>query len=304
MTHPFRGIPALLVVTLVWGTTFPAMKDLTGYFSPVWIVLVRFALAALLLAPFLWRARRADLASGAVLGLLLFFCYLFQVEGLALTSSNRNAFICGLNVLVVPLLGVLGGRLPERRIVLALALAIVGLAALCWDGGAWSRGDTLALLGAFSFGAYIKVMEVRTRQASRLMTLTAAQITTVALCAAVWLLAREVPRSTIDAGQDYANYWSYIGHGLVLHGWNLAYLGVVATAAIISLQSWGQARSSANEAAVIYAFEPAAAAVFGFFWLGEAMTARGWLGAALLISGMIVSQWNSESRPAGALAPE
>jgi drug/metabolite transporter (DMT)-like permease len=54
----------------------------------------------------------------------------------------------------------------------------------------------------------------------------------------------------------------------------------------------------------MYSFEPGAAAVFGFFWLGEALTARGWLGAALLISGMIVSQWNTESRPAGALAPE
>lgn len=304
MTHRFRGILALLVVTIVWGTTFPAMKDLTGYFSPVWIVLVRFALAALLLSPFLWRARRADLASGAVLGLLLFFCYLFQVEGLALTSSNRNAFITGLNVLVVPLLGLLAGRLPERRIVVALVLALVGLGALCWDGGAWGRGDTLALLGALSFGAYIKVMELRTRRAGRLMTLTAAQIATVALCAALWLLAREVPRSGAGAGQDVAGYWSHVGKGLVLHGWNLAYLGVVATAAIISLQGWGQARASANEAAVVYAFEPAAAAVFGFFWLGEAMTARGWLGAALLISGMIVSQWNSESRPAGALAPE
>jgi drug/metabolite transporter (DMT)-like permease len=304
MTHQFRGILALLVVTIVWGTTFPAMKDLTAYFSPVWIVLVRFALAALLLSPFLWRGRRADIVSGAVLGLLLFFCYLFQVEGLALTSSNRNAFICGLNVLVVPLLGVVAGRLPQRRIVLALALAVAGLAALCWDGGAWGRGDTLALLGALAFGVYIKVMEIRTRQATHLMTLTAAQIATVALCAAVWLLAREVPRSTIEAGQDFANYWSYIGQGIGQHGWNFAYLGVVATAAIISLQSWGQARATANEAAVIYAFEPAAAAVFGFFWLGEAMTPRGWLGAALLISGMIVSQWNSESRPVGALAPE
>jgi drug/metabolite transporter (DMT)-like permease len=304
MTHQFRGILALLLVTLVWGTTFPAMKDLTAYFSPVWIVLVRFALAALLLSPFLWRGRRDDILSGVVLGLLLFFCYLFQVEGLALTSSNRNAFISGLSVLVVPLLGLFAGRWPEPRIGLALVLAVAGLAALCWDGGAWGRGDTLALLGAFSFGAYIKVMALRTRAAGRLMTLTAAQVATVALCAAVWLLAREVPRTTIEAGQDYANYWSYIGQGLLQHGWNFAYLGVVATAAIISLQSWGQARSTDNEAAVIYAFEPAAAAFFGFFWLGEAMTARGWLGAALLISGMIVSQWNSESRPAGALAPE
>ena len=113
MTQHLRGILALVVVVLVWGTTFPAMKELTAYFSPVWIILTRFAIATVLLSPFLWRARRTDLMLGGILGLLLFFCYLFQVEGLALTTSNRNAFICGLNVLVVPLLGLLGGRLPE-----------------------------------------------------------------------------------------------------------------------------------------------------------------------------------------------
>jgi drug/metabolite transporter (DMT)-like permease len=304
MNHQLRGMFALLIVTIVWGTTFPAMKGLTAYFSPVWIILVRFALAALLLAPFLWRARRSDLVSGALLGLILFVCFMFQVEGLALTSSNRNAFICGLNVLVVPLLGVMAGRLPERRVIVALALALAGLAALCWDSGSWTLGDTLALVCALAFGVYVKLMEVRTRQAARLMTLTAAQIATVALCAALWLLVSEIPRGAVDTSQDYANYWKYIGHGLQLYWWNLAYLGVIATAAIISLQTWGQARSSANEAAVIYSFEPAAAAFFAFLWLGEALSPRAWLGAALLISGMIVSQWNSESRPAGALAPE
>jgi drug/metabolite transporter (DMT)-like permease len=305
MTHQFRGIIALLFVTLVWGTTFPAMKDLTVYFSPVWIIFIRFVLAALLLAPFLYKAGRDDLVSGGLLGVLLFFCYVFQVEGLALTSSNRNAFICGMNVLVVPLLGVVAGQLPEKRIVLALVLAVTGLGALCMDGGAWGRGDTLALLSAFAFGLYIKMMAFRTRRASRLMTLTAAQIVTVALCAAIWLMAREVPRSTIDAGQDFANYWHYIAKGLGQYGANLLYLGVVATAAIISLQSWGQARATANEAAVIYSFEPAAAAFFAYFWLGETMTLRGWIGAALLIAGMIVSQWDTTApRPAAALAPE
>jgi drug/metabolite transporter (DMT)-like permease len=304
MSQQLRGIAALVIVVLVWGTTFPAMKQLTATFSPVWIILPRFALAALLLLPFLWRARRADLASGATLGLLLFFCYLFQVEGLALTSSNRNAFICGLNVLVVPLLGLVGGRPPERRIVFALVLAVAGLAALCWDGGAWSRGDTLALLAALTFGVYVKVMELRTRKALSLMSVTAAQIATVAACAALWLLVREVPRGAVGVLEDGATYWRYIGTNL-FHYWpNFAYLGVICTAAIISMQTWGQARTSANEAAVIYAFEPAGAAFFAYFWLGEAMTARAWLGAALLISGMIVSQWNAESRPAGALAPE
>jgi drug/metabolite transporter (DMT)-like permease len=300
MTHPLRGILALLVVTLVWGTTFPAMKDLTATLSPAWIVFTRFALAALLLAPFLVRAARADLVSGAVLGLLLFFCYVFQVEGLALTSSNRNAFICGLNVLIVPLLGILGGKPPERRIVVALVLAVAGLAALCWDGGAWGLGDTLALGAALCFGLYIKLMEVRTRAAERLMSVTATQILTVALCSAGWLLATEAP---LGGGAAADVYWVNVFVSLKAGSYNIVYLGVLCTAAIISLQTWGQSRSTANEAAVIYAFEPAAAAVFGYFWLGESMSGRGWIGAALLISGMIVSQWNSE-RPAGALVPE
>ena len=117
-------------------------------------------------------------------------------------------------------------------------------------------------------------MELRTRRAQRLMSVTAAQIATVALCAAVWLLSREVPR-----GVRHAGGWRQL---LALHRpqpvayWpNFAYLGVVCTAAIISMQTWGQSRTSANEAAVIYSFEPGAAAFFGYFWLGEAMTARG-----------------------------
>jgi drug/metabolite transporter (DMT)-like permease len=300
MSYQLRGILALLIVTLVWGTTFPAMKDLTATLSPAWIVFTRFAIAALLLSPFFVRAAGADLVSGAMLGLLLFFCYVCQVEGLALTTSNRNAFICGLNVLIVPLLGVLAGRPPERRIAVALVLAVSGLAALCWDGGAWRFGDTLALGAALCFGLYIKMMEVHTRAAARLMTITVTQILTVAVCAAAWLLVTEVP---LAGGPVADAYWVNIFESLKAGSYNIVYLGLIATAAIISLQTWGQSHSTANEAAVIYAFEPAAAAVFGFFWLGETMTGRGWAGAALLISGMIVSQWNSE-RPAGALVPE
>jgi drug/metabolite transporter (DMT)-like permease len=298
MSHPLRGVFALLVVTLVWGTTFPAMKDLTATLSPAWIVFTRFAIASLLLSPFLLRAAAADLRAGLMLGLLLFFCYVFQVEGLALTTSNRNAFICGLNVLIVPLLGILGGRPPERRIAFALLLAVSGLAALCWDGGAWRFGDTLALGAALSFGIYIKMMEIHTRAATRLMTITATQILTVALCSVVWLLVTDA-----QTGAGAGVYWDGIVASLKGGCYNILYLGMIATAAIISLQMWGQSHSTANEAAVIYAFEPAAAAVFGFFWLGETMTGRAWIGAALLISGMIVSQWNSE-RPAGALVPE
>ncbi|MHA4868318.1 DMT family transporter [Duganella sp. PWIR1] len=299
-----RGIAALLLVTLVWGTTFPAMKDMTGYLSASWIVLCRFALASVLLLPFLWGVRWRDLRWGVLAGVVLFLCYVFQIEGLALTSSNRNAFITGLNVLVPPLLGVALGAKLERRILYALLLSVAGLFALCWEGSfSWGRGDTLALLCALFFGIYIKLMETTTRKVEKLMALTASQIVTVAVCAAIWLLISEVPLGLAERAQDLPDYIAYVGKGLQMYSLNLVYLGVVATAAIISLQTWGQSRSSANEAAVIYAFEPGCAAIFAYFWLGETLAWNGLLGAALLISGMIVSQWSTE-RPATALAPE
>ena len=299
-----RGVAALLVVTLVWGTTFPAMKDMTGTLSASWIVLSRFTIASLLLLPFLWRAKWDDMRWGVLAGGVLFLCYVFQIEGLALTTSNRNAFVTGLNVLVPPLIGVLMGKILERRIVIALVLALAGLFALCWEGGfVWGRGDTLALLCAVFFGIYVVLMASTTRRVEKLMVLTASQIVTVAVCSAVWLLLREVPLGVAERAEDLPNYLAYIGTGLETYAVNIIYLGVVATAAIISLQTWGQSHSSANEAAVIYAFEPGCAAIFAYFWLGETLAWNGLLGAALLISGMMVSQWSTE-RPAAALAPE
>ena len=285
-TH-FRGICALLIVTVVWGTTFPAMKDLSADFSAVWIAFLRFALGGLLLAPFLRRGGARDYAAGAVLGVVLFTAFMFQVEAISLMNANRNAFITGLNVLIVPLLGVLAGRMPEKRIVAATVLALTGLFALCWDGGSWrggmSGGDTLALCGALCFGIYVKLMEVLTRKASDMMALTAVQVLTVALCAAAWLAF------TASSAQLE---WRYIEHGVRGNFANLLYLGVFATALIIAVQTWGQRQTSAYEAAIIYAFEPACAAIAAFFWLNETMTPRAMFGGVLLIAGMVVSQWS------------
>jgi drug/metabolite transporter (DMT)-like permease len=198
-----------------------------------------------------------------------------------------------LNVLIVPVIGLLAGKIPERRIIVAILLALAGLFALCWDGGAWSRGDNLALAGAVFFGLYVKWMEVSTRKSSDLMTLTAVQIVTVALCAGLWLLVLVLSASQFD--------WLRIEHGVRANIVNLLYLGVIATAAIISLQTWGQRHASANEAAVTYAFEPACAAGAAYFWLAETMAWRGIAGGVLLITGIIASQWHPRGQPAAAL---
>ena len=45
------GLWALLVVTAVWGPTFPAMKLLSAHLDALQIIWLRFALALLVLAP-------------------------------------------------------------------------------------------------------------------------------------------------------------------------------------------------------------------------------------------------------------
>lgn len=46
-----QGLLALLLVTMVWGTTFPAMKMLSAHLDALQIIWMRFAIALAVLSP-------------------------------------------------------------------------------------------------------------------------------------------------------------------------------------------------------------------------------------------------------------
>jgi drug/metabolite transporter (DMT)-like permease len=286
------GVLALLAVTVVWGTTFPAMKDLTAELSPIRIVVVRFLIAALILSP-LWRGvQKTEVKAGMVLGLLLFVAFMLQVEGLVLTSSNRSAFVTGLNVILVPLIGTLLGQQVGWRIALASALALAGLLALFWEGASWNLGDTLTLGCALCYAIYILLLEYFAhRQESRSLRperLAAVQSATLCAAGVLWMPLTE-PVELAELAQQVQR-----------HGVELIYLGVVASALMIWLQAWGQRRVRAVEAAILFGLEPVFAAIAAWFWLAEAMTTRALLGAVLIVAGMIISQLQPTSAGSNA----
>lgn len=276
------GVLALLAVTVVWGTTFPAMKGLTADLSPIQIIVVRFWIAALLLLP-LWRGmQKTETGAGVLLGALLFVAFLLQVEGLVLTTSNRSAFVTGLNVILVPLIGSLLGQRIGWRIVLASGLALLGLLALFWDGANWNLGDTLTLASALFYALYILLLEFLANRyptrALRPERLAAVQSATLCAIGTLWLLLIEpIPLAAL-------------ANRVQPHGGELIYLGVVASALMIWLQAWGQRRVRAVEAAILYGMEPVFAAIAAWFWLAEVLTSRALLGAVLIVAGMIISQ--------------
>ncbi|RMG43489.1 MAG: EamA family transporter, partial [Acidobacteria bacterium] len=66
----------------------------------------------------------------------------------------------------------------------------------------------------------------------------------------------------------------------------LAYLAAVATAFVFALQAYGQRRTSASRAAVLFATEPVWAAVFAAL-LGEPVRPRELAGGALVLAGVL-----------------
>ena len=269
----------LLGVTAVWGTTFPLLKSLLGSLSGVEISALRFVIAALCMAPFLRRVPRHTWLDGLLLGALALVSYVAQAYGLELISSNRSAFLTSLNVLMVPLIGAALGARLSPWVLLCAVLACVGIGLMSWEGGANLKGDLATLVCALAYAFYTIVLSGRAARHD-LRQLAATQIAFMALLACAWLIGAallEAKPSNLLARA--APHWA-----------TLAYLGVIATAAMLFLQALGQRRVSADKAAIVFAMEPVFAALAAWLWIGEMLSGRAALGGALVLAAVILSE--------------
>jgi len=279
------GLGLLLLVTLVWGSTFAVVKTATDTLHPATLIFWRFAVGTLCLLPLLlWRGgRQAPVPSGRprhlwldglLLGGWLIAGYGTQTIALSSTSANRAAFITALSVVLVPLWQAVVAR-KRLRVALwgAVVLAVFGLALLSWEGGRLVIGDVWALGCAVTYAGFILSLE-RTSRHHAALPFTVAQLLWVTVLAGAWmLLARAAP---LPAPESWGP---------------LLYLGVAATALTTLLQTLGQRWVSASEASVIYALEPVSASIFSYFLLGERVYLRGFLGGAMVVAATVLSQF-------------
>ncbi|MGH8370255.1 MAG: DMT family transporter [Gammaproteobacteria bacterium] len=278
------SVLVLLFVTLVWGTTFPIIRASSAHLSGVEITALRFFIAGICMLPFAIKASRTAWRDGIVLGAVALLSYVSQAIGLEYISSNRSAFITSLNVLMVPFLGLLlGGRL-SLQIVSAAVLACAGIGLMSWESGSSLIGDSATFACALFYAIYVILLSRRI-QAHRSRTLAATQIVAMAVISGVWLLVADMHGDALATLPTRAeSVW-----------WSVLYLGVIASAGMLFLQAVGQRHVSAEKAAVIYAMEPVFAAVFGWWWLSEAMGLRGLVGGAMVVAAVILGEWRFNS---------
>lgn len=167
-TDQAGGHVAALVTIAIWGSTFVVTKVLLGVLGPVQILVLRFAMAGLVLVPFCrgwarWWGWRTELtwAVAGVLGVSLY--YLAENQALTLTTATN----VGLISTTIPLWTVVAEclRRPRQpvgpRVWGGSAAALLGLVVVMGKNlslGQAPLGDLLALGAALSFTAYSLVI--------------------------------------------------------------------------------------------------------------------------------------------------
>jgi drug/metabolite transporter (DMT)-like permease len=269
----------LLLVALIWGSTFVLVKRTVVQYPVYAFLFLRFALATgVLLVLFGRRLARLSpsmLLAGAAIGLFLFGGYAFQTVGLQYTSASKAGFITGLSVVFVPMLSmVFLRRMPEPQALLGVVLATVGLALLTLGRDLRpAQGDLIVLGCAVCYALHIVAVS-RFAPRTDALALTVVQVAVVALLSgAVSLAAGEWPRA-IPAPVLLA----------------AAFTGVLATALAFAVQNAVQTRTTATHTALIFTTEPVFAALFGFLLAGERLGVWGWGGCGLILLGMLLAE--------------
>lgn len=267
------GIVILLIVTLIWGTSYPILKGTVINLSPSAIFAVRFAFAAVPFTPYLRFLNLAILKDGTLLGLIIFSTLTLQTFALETTSANHAAFIASFNVILVPLLGQFIGRKVLLKTFLAAGLAVLGVGVMCWESEQIVIGDLLMLGNALLYSIYILKLESITVK-HPFLPLTAIQLWVIAIISFVW------------GAPDLMEQYELITNNFGV----LLYLGLFDTAATIMLQVIAQKWVNAYQTALMYTLEPIFGAIFSFLLLGEKLGGRGLVGAAFVLAAMVLGQ--------------
>src|SRR5438445_12321888 len=126
---------ALVLTTLIWGSTFLTVKHVLADVAPMRFLAMRFSIAALVLFALVAATRtpvpRSTWRAGALAAVPFFLSFLCQTFGLLWTSPAASAFVTATSVVLVPLFTVVFLRVRVGRWTWAGVLAaLLGLALL------------------------------------------------------------------------------------------------------------------------------------------------------------------------------
>lgn len=273
-----RGIIALLSATLLWATTFVMMKSAMEEVPVLWVIALRFAGAALLLAVVagkrLKQLDKGTLIGGAKMGTLLFSAYWLQNIGLTMIEPGKNAFLLTGYTILTPFVAWMWNKTrPDRFNVIAAGMCFLGMGLASFGSDMTIGKGELITISSGLFYAFHIVCSGRETQGRDTLLISFVQMAIIgALSLLLMPLFGEFP------------------HNVRPSTWlNIAYLSIICTGLCFLLQAYGQKYTPPMEVSIILPFESVFGALFSIA-LGETVTPREGTGYVLMFLAAIVSE--------------
>jgi DME family drug/metabolite transporter len=293
-----RGVVLIALAAVSWGTTGSITTVLVARAGVhPWVIGAArmWIAAALLLLAARWTGAPLALGrEGAGAVVLLGACMAaFQVTyftavtmtGIAVTALVA---ICSAPLMIAALAVLVLRERLTRRVVVAIALGVLGTALLVAGPQAvapvtprFAAGVTLALGAALSYAIYV-VAAKRALARAEPLPLAALTFTVAAVLLTAPVAWTDAPSTQLARG------WPW-----------LLYLGAVTTAAAYAIYTTGLRHVPAAVAGIVSLFEPLTATLLGSFLFHERLGATGIAGALLLFAAVTLSLADSR-RPSAS----
>lgn len=279
MTKQLKADLSLLLVTVVWGTTFVITKNALSHIETFNFLAIRFIIAfitsSLLFYKNMKNITKQTLTYGAIIGIILFLGYSLQTIGLNYTTASKSGFITGFSVIIVPIVSaIILKRAPQKSTIIGVILAIIGLGFMTLNSSLIPNiGDFFTLIAAFFFAFHILSVERYTSDVDSI-SLAIIQIGVVGIVSLIISLSFE--SFSIPTRTD-----TWIG---------ILITSILATSGAYIIQNTMQKFTSATHTALIYTAEPVFSAIFAFILLQEIMSHQAIFGSVLILTGMILGE--------------
>ena len=218
---------------------------------------------------------------GVFIGVMFFGGSILQQLGVERTTAGNAAFVTGLYMVMVPIVGRLFGQRTHAATWVGIGLAVPGLFLLTWTDAGIGPGDLLCLVGAVFWTFHILSVGRESRVNDPLRLSVAQFAVNGALSAVVALFVEPSPFG-----------------GLVPAAGAILYAGLISTGIGFTLQVVSQRHAKESVAAMIMSLEAMFGAVGGAVFLSERMTLPALAGAALMMAGILIAQLPSRSQRA------
>jgi drug/metabolite transporter (DMT)-like permease len=274
---------AMLATAAVWGGSFVLMKDAIAQQDVYSFLSTRFSLAALLMIayrPSVFRGLSFKfIRQGVFAGVLLAGGFIFQTFGLANTTVSNTGFITGMYLVFTPLISQI---ILKRKVLIvqwfAVAIAMIGLILISYNGISIGTGEILVLISAFIYGAHFVALG-EWSDGKNTYALTLIQILTIAVVSTIFAFINgfQLPPT--------ASVWQAI-----------ILTAVFATFLAFLVQTKAQSVMSATAASVLLAMETPFALLFGLFFNNDPLTLRIIVGGSLVMFAMGVVIWSDREK--------